>query len=190
MSDTEQHADDAQPVWPPTRVLPDILYCGVCTLPIEYCEFAGTVSKCQKWLRNKDEALFAKTWPDIDLSQKLEETTIDDGMTKEQKKAEAKAAQEAKKKANQRVVIKRIERSKRKCVIEVSGLELFGVDLKKAAKLFATKFATGASVTKNPQGTDDIVVQGDVQDDIYDLVVETWEQVPEEQIELTEGKKK
>jgi translation initiation factor 1 (eIF-1/SUI1) len=33
------------------------------------------------------------------------------------------------------------------------------VDLKKAAKLFAQKFATGASVTKNAQGFDEIVVQ-------------------------------
>lgn len=36
------------------------------------------------------------------------------------------------------------------------------VDLKKASKLFANKFATGASVTKNNQGEDEIVIQGDV----------------------------
>lgn len=51
------------------------------------------------------------------------------------------------------------------------------MDLKKAAKLFATKFACGSSVTKNPQGTDDIIVQGDVQDDIYDLILKTWKEV-------------
>ncbi|KAI8922254.1 density-regulated protein DRP1 [Powellomyces hirtus] len=190
MSDAEDNA--AAQEWPSTRVLTDIVYCGVCTLPVEYCEFAGTTTKCQKWLRNKDVALFAKTWPAVDLTEKMDDATLeeDSSLTKEQKKAEAKAAQEAKKKAAQRLIIKRVERTKRKCVIEVSGLELFGVDLKKAAKLFATKFACGSSVTKNPQGTDDIIVQGDVQDDIYDLVLDTWPQVPEEQIELTEGKKK
>lgn len=45
-----------------------------------------------------------------------------------------------------------------------------GVDLKKAAKLFATKFACGSSVTKNPQGLDEIVVQGDVSGEIVEMI--------------------
>jgi density-regulated protein DRP1 len=48
------------------------------------------------------------------------------------------------------------------------------VDLKKAAKLFANKFACGSSVTKNNQGNDEIVVQGDVSDEIFDLILEHW----------------
>lgn len=40
------------------------------------------------------------------------------------------------------------------------------MDLKKAAKLFSNKFATGASVTKNNQGVDEIVIQGDVAYDV------------------------
>jgi hypothetical protein len=47
-----------------------------------------------------------------------------------------------------------------------------GVDLKKAAKLFAQRFATGGSVTKNAAGIDEIVVQGDVSQEIYDMIVE------------------
>jgi density-regulated protein len=49
-------------------------------------------------------------------------------------------------------------------------LEAFGVDLKKASKLFASKFATGASVTKDAQGRDEIVVQGDVSDEVYEMI--------------------
>lgn len=48
-------------------------------------------------------------------------------------------------------------------------MDLFGVDLKKLAKLFASKFATGSSVTKNNQGEDEIVIQGDVSDEVLDL---------------------
>ncbi|KIL60661.1 hypothetical protein M378DRAFT_14013 [Amanita muscaria Koide BX008] len=48
--------------------------------------------------------------------------------------------------------IKRIERNKRKHVTAIHGLEAFDIDLKKAAKQFASKFATGASVTKIAQG--------------------------------------
>lgn len=64
------------------------------------------------------------------------------------------------------IIIKREERTKRKVLTHIQGLELFGVDLKKAAKLFASKFATGSSVSKNPQGQDEIVVQGDVGDEV------------------------
>lgn len=68
--------------------------------------------------------------------------------------------------APHQVTIERVERNKRKYVTTIMGLELFGVDLKKAAKMMASKFATGASVTKNPQGQDDITVQGDVSDEV------------------------
>lgn len=44
--------------------------------------------------------------------------------------------------------------------------------MKKAAKLFAQRFATGGSVTKNAAGIDEIVVQGDVSQEIYDMIVE------------------
>ncbi|KNC97075.1 density-regulated protein DRP1 [Spizellomyces punctatus DAOM BR117] len=195
MSDTE---DVAVPVedWPKTRVRTDIVYCGVCSMPVEYCEFSGTTATCKKWLRKEHPTEFARIWPEDDLEKKMDDVTLQDDevpdkeLTKEQKKAEAKAERERKKKAAQKVIIRRVERTKRKCVIEVSGLENFGVDLKKAAKLFATKFACGSSVTKNPQGLDEIVVQGDMQDAIYELILKTWKEVPEDQMELTEAKKK
>jgi translation initiation factor 1 (eIF-1/SUI1) len=75
------------------------------------------------------------------------------------------------------VTIKRVERTKRKCTIVVAGLEACDVDLKKAAKLFATKFACGSSVTKNPAGFDEIVIQGDLQDDVFALIRKTWKEV-------------
>lgn len=72
-----------------------------------------------------------------------------------------------------------------------------GVDLKKAAKLFAQKFATGASVTKNAQGLDEVVVQGDVSDDVLEMITEPkgkdipiLKGVPEANVEFIEEKKK
>lgn len=46
------------------------------------------------------------------------------------------------------------------------------IDLKKAAKFFANKFATGSSVSKNPQGEDEIFIQGDVADEVRYTVLE------------------
>ncbi|RKO86385.1 translation initiation factor SUI1 [Blyttiomyces helicus] len=184
-------SDDEAPLppqdWPKTEVR-DVIYCAG---PPEYCDYGQTVDACRQWLAQEHPEMFARLWPELDLQKTMEGVTLTDAEGTEQKKPkETKAEKEKKKKASARVTIKRVERTKRKCVIAVTGMENFDVDLKKAAKLFATKFACGASVTKNPQGLDEIIVQGDVQDDIYDLILETWEQVPEEQIDLTEGKLK
>ena len=59
-----------------------------------------------------------------------------------------------------------MERSKKKYVTSVHGLHHFNVDMKKAAKLFANKFGAGATVSKTPQGEDEILIQGDVGDDV------------------------
>jgi len=98
---------------------------------------------------------------------------------KKEAKAEAKAVAEAKKKEASPITIKRIQRNKNKYVTAIHGLDAFGVDLKKAAKLFATKFACGSSVTKNQQGLDEIVVQGDVSGDIVEMI--------EDQVGLLKG---
>lgn len=47
------------------------------------------------------------------------------------------------------------------------------IDLKVAAKFFGTKFACGSSVT----GDDEIVVQGDIKDDLLDMIPEKWPEV-------------
>jgi density-regulated protein DRP1 len=90
-----------------------------------------------------------------------------------------------------KVIIKRVERNRRKHVTSIFGLHLFDVDLKKAAKLFANKFACGSSVTKNNQGQDEIVVQGDVTEEIQNLILTTWPKVTEDALEvIIEEKKK
>ncbi len=62
------------------------------------------------------------------------------------------------------------------------------MDLKKVAKEWGKKFATGASVTKTASGGEEVVVQGDNSDEIFDWVVE--EGVPEKNVELVEVKGK
>lgn len=59
------------------------------------------------------------------------------------------------------MVIKRVERNKRKYVTEISGLEAFGLELKKVAKEFGKKFATGSSVTKTAAGGEEVSYCGD-----------------------------
>jgi len=58
------------------------------------------------------------------------------------------------------------------------------------AKDFGKKFATGSSVTKVPSGGEEIVVQGDVSGEIEEFLLEKYKEIPEDNIELVEDKKK
>ena len=65
--------------------------------------------------------------------------------------------------------------------------------MKKAAKQLAGRFATGASVTKNAQGFDEIVVQGDVSEEILEMLEKEegiLKGVPIANVEIVEDKKK
>jgi density-regulated protein len=89
------------------------------------------------------------------------------------------------------VYIKRVERQKRKYVTVVSGLEQHGLELKKVAKELGKKFATGSSVTKMPAGGEEITVQGDVSDDLFDWLEEKYGDVipMDDNVECIEDKK-
>ncbi len=45
-----------------------------------------------------------------------------------------------------------------------------GIDLKVALKFFGQKFACGSSVTDH----DEIVIQGDFKNDLFDIIPEKW----------------
>ncbi|RSH77706.1 Translation machinery-associated protein 22 [Apiotrichum porosum] len=174
-------------------------YCAICSLPTEYCEFGPSVSKCKTWLESNDKAEYERVWGEGNLAARIGTLSLDKqekleaDAAKAEAKAEKKAEAEAKKKDATKIIIKRSERTKRKHATHIQNLELFGVDLKKAAKLFASKFATGSSVSKNPQGQDEIVIQGDVGDEIVEMLrqqVGVLKGAPADQITRVEIKKK
>ncbi|KAG2229444.1 translation initiation factor SUI1 [Thamnidium elegans] len=177
-----------------------VFLCQICTMPLEYCEFSGTQEKCKLWLKEHDEELYEQVYGGVQaVTEGVEKATIEDetidkkdrSLVKDKSaKLEAKLERENKKKMASRVLIKRIERTKRKCVTTIYGLDIFGVDLKKAAKMFANRFACGSSVAKNNQGQDEIVVQGDFSDELLKMILSNWTNVPEENIDKIEEKKK
>lgn len=162
----------------------------------QYCEFGGTTKKCEDWLESHHPQLHSRLYSADVAAQSLSKLSVDAQKRAEkdaQKKAaraEAQEARESEKRAASRVIIKRVERNKRKFVTEIAGLEQFGIDLKKVAKEFGKRFATGSSVTKTAAGGEEITVQGDVSDDVYDWLLENHEEVPEDNIEQIEDKKK
>ncbi|KAI5371113.1 Putative SUI1 domain, DENR family, SUI1 domain superfamily protein [Septoria linicola] len=188
MADTASATD----LQPPRKVI----YCGVCTLPPEYCEFGGTTKKCSEWLSTAYPTLHSQLYSESALSANLSTLSVDaqkradKDAAKKAAKAEAAEARDAEKRAASKITIKRVERNKRKYVTEISGLEAFGLELKKVAKEFGKKFATGSSVTKTASGGEEITVQGDVADDVQDWLLENHESIPEDNIEIVEDKKK
>ncbi|KAA8564713.1 hypothetical protein EYC84_011608 [Monilinia fructicola] len=141
----------------------NIVYCGVCSLPPEYCENGGTVKKCQEWLEKKYPSMYERLWSEDALAAATSTLSFR---------------------------IKRVERNKRKYVTEVQGLEAFGLELKKVAKEFGSKFATGSSVTKVASGGQEITVQGDVSDDVREFLLKNYKEIPKKNIVLEEPKKK
>ncbi|KAK8056688.1 RNA binding protein [Apiospora rasikravindrae] len=161
-----------------------------------YCEYGGTAKKCQDWLQKAHPSMYEQIWsPEAleaataNLSVAAQERAAKDAK-KKAAQAEKAEQKQADKMANSVITIKRVERNKRKFVTAVSGLEAFGLELKKVAKEFGKKFATGSSVTKLPSGGEEIVVQGDVSDEIEEFLLEKYKDIPEDNIELVDDKKK
>jgi len=148
------------------------VYCGVCSFPPEYCEFGASIKRCQEWLQQNQPEMYQKLHGGDGTSAATESTLslekqqkIESDLQKLQLKQEQKEERELQKKLNSKVIIKRIERNKRKHIISITGLEVFEIDMKKLAKTFASKFATGASVGKTADKKEEILVQGDVSDE-------------------------
>ncbi|CAI9739376.1 density-regulated protein homolog [Octopus vulgaris] len=54
----------------------------------------------------------------------------------------------------------------------------YDIDLIEASKFFGTKFSFASSVT-----ADEIVIQGDVKSELFDIIVEKWPQIGEDIID-------
>lgn len=153
----------------------DVQYCGVCSLPLEYCEYTAEYEKCKEWLKaNIPDAYEA-------LISQAAELEVSEGAAKKKQTRGGKGVVRAPKKKNvtKKVALSRAQRNKKKYVTVVTGLGTFDIDLKKAAKAFAQKFSCGSSVT----GDDEIVIQGDVLDDLLDFIPEKWPEIDDDSID-------
>uniref|UniRef100_A0A915Q5N8 Density-regulated protein n=1 Tax=Setaria digitata TaxID=48799 RepID=A0A915Q5N8_9BILA len=147
----------------------EVQYCGVCSMPLEYCEYSGMTDKCLKWLEANLPCEFEK----LDLGSLVESSDAEKKHQKRGGKGSKTVSEKnttVKKNVATKITLQRAARGKNKSVTVIKGLASFDVDLKAAAKLFAGRFACGSSVT----ATDEIVVQGDVKDEIVDIIGSKW----------------
>uniref|UniRef100_A0A3B3R639 Density-regulated protein n=2 Tax=Paramormyrops kingsleyae TaxID=1676925 RepID=A0A3B3R639_9TELE len=167
-----------------------VLYCGVCSLPTEYCEYMPEPAKCRQWLEKNFPDEFAKmvvgSTPKQDAADGEAPSPGEEEEKKKQKRGGRGQIKQKKKTVPQKVTIAKIPRAKKKYVTRVCGLNTFGIDLKEAQRFFAQKFSCGASVTAE----DEIIIQGDFTDEIIDVIQDKWPEVDDDSIEdLGEVKK-
>uniref|UniRef100_A0A2P2IJP4 Translation machinery-associated protein 22 n=1 Tax=Rhizophora mucronata TaxID=61149 RepID=A0A2P2IJP4_RHIMU len=173
-----------------------VLYCAVCSLPAEYCEFGPNFEKCKPWLIENAPDLYPDLLKEANakdadkVADQFQSTGIFStagdaaapsgtaaGTSAPQQEVKRLPGGKIKKKEKPEVVIEKVTRNKRKSITTVKGLELFGVKLSDASKKLGKKFATGASVVKGPTEKEQIDVQGDIAYDIVDFLTETWPEV-------------
>ncbi|CAH3020355.1 unnamed protein product [Porites evermanni] len=156
-----------------------VQYCGVCSLPLEYCEYTAEYEKCKEWLKSNIPDAYEVLINQA--AEQLAEVDVSEGAAKKKQTRGGKGVVRAPKKKNvtKKVVLSRAQRNKKKYVTVVTGLGTFDIDCKKAAKAFAQKYSCGSSVT----GPDEIVIQGDVLDDLLDFIPEKWPEIDDDSIE-------
>eukprot|EP00472_Partenskyella_glossopodia_P012852 CAMPEP_0197517094 /NCGR_PEP_ID=MMETSP1318-20131121/2056_1 /TAXON_ID=552666 /ORGANISM="Partenskyella glossopodia, Strain RCC365" /LENGTH=185 /DNA_ID=CAMNT_0043066367 /DNA_START=82 /DNA_END=639 /DNA_ORIENTATION=- len=166
---------------PVSEIGQQVLYCPLfeCTLPHEMCKYGPHPDKCVAWLKENNPELY----------QQLTDGKTDSKST-EGKKKKSKNKNKNKKKLGEKVIlISQIQRSKRKFVTSISGLDAFGLDLKTNAKKMAKLYACSASVVKCTPPPNEIQIQGDVKYEVAEFVLDKLK-IPKDVIFFLEGKAK
>lgn len=152
--------------------LVNTLYCKVCSFPVDFCDYNKKATKCKKWLEENHPKKYQELYPKKEGDDEEGATDVDEkarkveqSLKKMELRQEKKEKKELETQQNSKIIIKTIERTKRKRSIEIQGLEVFPLDLKKLSKKFSNKFATGCSIVEKK-----LVLQGDLADDVEEFI--------------------
>jgi len=168
----------------------ELIYCPVCGLPPEYCEFGPDFNACKPWIIKNCPQLYPALVNDKKKdgeAEKKRQKRGGKGQTKPAKNAKEEGDEEVEEKSGAKVIISIAQRTNRKSCTTILGLEHFGVKLKVASQLFRKKFACGANVV----GEGAIEVQGDFGDDLIELIKsqDDWGITDDDIVVQDEGKK-
>eukprot|EP00922_Rhytidocystis_sp_ex-Travisia-forbesii_P025702 GHVS01037709.1.p1 GENE.GHVS01037709.1~~GHVS01037709.1.p1 ORF type:complete len:289 (+),score=51.66 GHVS01037709.1:368-1234(+) len=210
-------ASSAEKLWshdtfPPISAPSQIQYCPFCGLPPDFCEFSECwESQCRPWVLKN----YPQYYPELaaeaaakqsdgkdevaDVQDDLSSLTflgggdkvVGDPLAVEEAPKKKPAGSGGKKSTAKPagVTIQKVSRAKKKTVTVVIGLETLGVKLDKASKLFSKRFSCGASVVKGGSGLpDQIDIQGDVSDQLEEVITTNFPEVAVENIAYLRSK--
>merc|ERR1711916_168207 len=192
-------------VYKMTIKIKTVKYCGECGLPPEYCEFVSSQKKwikCQDWMKEHCPELYLQfenlvigggkksNEDNKDKEGDSENKKENDDDKEEEKDNEGDEGKKPQPKKNKKevekvITISMVQRTKRKRITVVSGLQHFDIKLKPASKKFSQVFACGASIVKSPKG-DEIHIQGDVGYELADILEEKYN-IDEDDIKFIES---
>mmetsp|Transcript_11279 Transcript_11279/g.12880 ORF Transcript_11279/g.12880 Transcript_11279/m.12880 type:complete len:232 (+) Transcript_11279:104-799(+) len=151
-----------------------VVYCPKCGLPPEYCEYGPNFANCIPWLREN----YPQFAPQGQGGE--EETKV-----QAQPAGEENVSKKSKTKEAGKIIVEKSNRSARKYLTVVSGLDKHGIVVKDAAKKFGKKFACGSSVIEDNA----IEIQGDVVLEVIDYILKEYKDLKREMFEIKEKKK-
>jgi len=167
-----------------------IVYCPVDGMPPEYCEYLPSFTSCLPWLEEHTPGLVLTSKKGVTVKEyaaKLKSGDAADDGSKKSSRGGASRPNKLKGKkgpTEQAVTIMRVKRQKKKFVTSIIGLDSFDIKLKEAAKKLSKKFASSASITKQPNGAQSIDIQGDVMYDLPEVIIEYYPQVDKSKITM------
>ena len=158
----------------------EVVYCPICTFPLEYCEYSDNFAQCKKWLAiNSPES-----YPE--LSEEFEKIRNGESVPEEEKKEQPRS-KKVKFEKKKEIQISLLKRGNTKKITKVEGLPDFGINLKDVSKSFRKEFSSGCAVVD-----DCIEIQGDLVDSIIEKILADFPQIKEEDIainDINESKK-
>eukprot|EP00184_Porphyridium_aerugineum_P007240 CAMPEP_0184700344 /NCGR_PEP_ID=MMETSP0313-20130426/12240_1 /TAXON_ID=2792 /ORGANISM="Porphyridium aerugineum, Strain SAG 1380-2" /LENGTH=206 /DNA_ID=CAMNT_0027159957 /DNA_START=70 /DNA_END=690 /DNA_ORIENTATION=+ len=145
-----------------------VMYCGVCGLPPEYCEFdAKMFESCKPWINQHCPWIY----PDLfEITEKTDELIISDNLDAPASSSVAKKASGKKKAGEAEVVISLATKKGKKSATVVLGADLFNIKLADLSKICKKKYSCGVSVSSDASNRDIVEIQGDRREEVAELL--------------------
>lgn len=140
----------------------ETVYCNVCTLPVQFCQFTKTFEECKKALKKQNSEAFAELYPE----------EVEEECSEESSEASETVAVDHTKK--HKITIQKAIRSKTKGCTYIEYLQDYDIDLKEFSQKAKKKFGCGSGLIKFetlPTKYQEVVeIQGDIRDQIIEWI--------------------
>lgn len=150
----------------------EVLYCPVCTFPAEMCEFSGMMEKCRPWLQEHASEL-----------ANAEEKGRKRRILTEKARLEALVEGHFSRKhvVTRSVLVELDDRDRRRQLTIVTGMDLFGFNLKDLSREWRKRFSAGGGVREGEEKHEQsrIEIQGNVVSQLGELLLTKYS-VPKE----------
>ena len=141
-----------------------VSYCSICGMPPDFCKYGPSWDKHPAAAAASDSLPAGETGPVVAAPVVSSKPSTSSAI----------------------VSIKIAPRVGRRYQTTIAGLEQFDIDIGKACKVFAKKFACGVG-KKDDSG--EIEIQGDVEENIVATITSNWKQIRSKQIVIKRKEK-